>query len=131
MAEDVSPNLYEKNLDFMIKTLKSHGSEVIILTPNMMNNTVFDGYRSVPALNDAAEFFVKVQNDGTLDSYVDISREVAEKNGVPVCDVYAKWKVLDACGVHTELLLANHLNHPSRDVHKVTALCLLETMMTN
>ena len=46
-----------------------------------------------------------------------------------VCDCYAKWKLLSQNGVDTTALLANGINHPSREMAWMFAYSLLETMM--
>ena len=54
---------------------------------------------------------------------------VAKKYDVPVCDVYSKWKKLHDHGVDTDLLLAEGVNHPIREMHELFASSLLDTMM--
>ena len=46
-----------------------------------------------------------------------------------MCDCYAKWKLLSQNGVDTTALLANGINHPSREMAWMFAYSLLETMM--
>ena len=71
------------------------------------------------------------QNSGRMDEFMDAARAVAAKCGVPVCDCYAKWKILHKNGVDTSRLLANGINHPIPEMHKLFAYSLIETMMTN
>ena len=48
--------------------------------------------------------------------------------GAAICDVYAKWKRMNALGINTTRLLANYINHPTRELHKVFAEVLFETL---
>lgn len=101
------------------------GLDVIFMTPNMMNTYV--------SLRDDHEMFTNIaasvmhtQNDGVMDAYMDAARQVAAEADVPVCDCYAKWKRLADAGVDTTFLLANNINHPSREMHWLFAWSLLE-----
>ena len=46
---------------------------------------------------------------------------------VAVCDVYSKWKEM-AKTKDTTLLLANRINHPTREMHQLFADSLFETI---
>ena len=72
---------------------------------------------------------LKIQLDGRLERYLDAAREVCTRQGAAVCDCYAKWKLLSQNGVDTTALLANGINHPSREMAWMFAYSLLETMM--
>ena len=48
---------------------------------------------------------------------------------MPVCDAYARWKSMQENGVDITEMLANLINHPSREMHWLFAHALLETMM--
>ena len=39
----------------------------------------------------------------------------------PIADAYAEWQLLESLGVDTTALLANGLNHPNAEMHKVFA----------
>ncbi len=99
------------------------GAECIVLTPNSMNDRV-SPHLTDPHMRAAAAAFTQVD----LELYVNAAREVAAACGVPVCDVYAKWQSWKAAGVNVTELLANKLNHPVRELHKMTAFLLAETM---
>ena len=68
------------------------------------------------------------QNLGQMDKYIEAARETARKNDVKICDVYAKWKRMEELGVDTTDLLANYINHPKRELNKLFAYSLIETM---
>ena len=87
------------------------------MTPNMMNTRLSEKL-TVPEIRAVAEDTLKIQLDGRLERYLDAAREVCTRQGAAVCDCYAKWK-----------LLANGINHPSREMAWMFAYSLLETMM--
>jgi hypothetical protein len=47
---------------------------------------------------------------------------------IPVCDCYALWKTLYKSGVDVTELLANKINHPTRDMNWMFAYELVKTM---
>jgi lysophospholipase L1-like esterase len=121
-------HLYTDALEDIFTRLKAAGGEVIFMTPNMQNTEVSCHI----LLENLREFAGKVaqrQNEGVLDRYIDAAKAVAAEYGVPVCDVYAKWKRLAALGVDTTDLLANYINHPKREMNYLFASSLLDTMM--
>ncbi len=120
---------YRESLSAIFQKLKASGSEVILMTPNMMN-TKKSGRITMEILQKTAEKTMTLQNDGTFDAYVNAAREAAAEQDVPVCDVYAKWQCLYRNGVRTDDLLSNQINHPTREMHWLFAYSLLETMMT-
>ena len=50
------------------------------------------------------------------------------RRGVPVCDCYAQWKTMHEAGVDTTELLANQLNHPTREMNWLFAVSLLHSI---
>ena len=118
---------YENNLREIFRKLREADSEVIFMTPNMLNTRVLFTIKE-PLLREIAESLAKIQNEGIMDAYVDTARRVAKECGVPVCDVYAKWKKMAAYGTDTTLLLGQGMNHPTRQMHWLFAHSLLETM---
>ena len=69
-----------------------------------------------------------VSKEGRLDEYLLAAKEAARDCGVKVCDCYARWQKMRAAGVDTTALLCNHINHPSREMHDLFAVSLLETI---
>lgn len=55
-------------------------------------------------------------------------KAVAADCGVKVCDCHARWQKLRAAGVDTTALLSNRINHPTREMHDLFAVSLLETI---
>ena len=120
---------YADNLDKIFKKLKGAGSEVIFLTPNPMADRVLYEVNINPGLEECAELIVNTQTSGTADKYFDRAKEVAALNGVPVCDCRAKWYELKSAGVDITSRLCNHLNHPSREMHELFALMLIDVII--
>lgn len=118
---------YEENLRTIFKRLKEVDSEIIFMTPNMLNTRVLYTLKE-PLLREAAERLMRIQNEGVMDAYMEAARKVAKECAVPVCDVYAKWKKMASYGTDTTLLLGQGLNHPTRQMHSLFAHSLLETM---
>ena len=104
---------FEKNLDIIFKTILDSGAEVIYMTPNI----------------SMAETVMKAQNEGVLEQFEEAAKKLCKKYDIPVCDCYAKWKLLEKNGVDTTSLLANYINHPSREMHWLFAAELVDTMM--
>jgi lysophospholipase L1-like esterase len=107
---------YIADLAEIFKKLKACNSEIIFMTPNMMNTYV--SYRDPdPLFLSIGQSIMNTQVSGTLDAYMDAARAVAKEENIPLCDCYAKWKKLQESGVDTTFLLANNVNHPNRDMH--------------
>ncbi|MBQ4575018.1 MAG: GDSL family lipase [Clostridia bacterium] len=119
---------YAANLTKIFTALKEAGSEIIFMTPNMMCTRASSRISNEVLLRVAGELAER-QNNGTLDLYVDRAKEAAVACGVRICDVYAKWKRMAACGIDTTNLLSNLVNHPTRELNRLFAYSLLECMM--
>jgi lysophospholipase L1-like esterase len=118
---------YVDSLSAIFDNLTSAGSEIIFMTPNMMCCTIS------PHITDAvtkeiAEMCMDNQNKGMLDAYIDAARALCKEKGIPVCDVYKKWKRMAECGIDVTELLANKINHPTREMNWLFAASLLETI---
>ena len=125
-SED-SVQKYVNNLRGIFEKVLASGSELIFMTPNMMN-TKISPHLSDPAFIEIATGTAIKQNEGYFDAHIDAARALCREMGVPVCDCYAIWKQLEANGVDTTELLSNKINHPTRDMNKVFAYELVRTM---
>ena len=121
---------YTEALKSIFTRLKESGSEVIFMTPNMMNTYVSNCLKE-PQLAEVAERTQMVQNDGILSSFLEAAKSTARDCGVSVCDVYSKWEKMQECGVDTTALLANLINHPNRQMNWLFAYSLVETMIND
>lgn len=119
---------YKEALKEMFTKLQVGGSEVIFMTENMMCTKV-SCHLGHEILKQVAISCAERQNNGIVDLYFKAAKEVAAECNVKVCDVYTKWKILAEHGVDVTALLANHINHPTREMHWYFAVSLLETMM--
>lgn len=115
-------------LKSIFEKIKESGSEVIFMTQNMMN-TEISCHLKDDYLKNLASITEKLQNDGVVEKYFEAAKKAAEECEVRVCDIYSKWKRMEKCGVDTNILLANHINHPKREMNKLSAYSLVEIMM--
>lgn len=92
--------------------------DAIFMTPNMLNTYVAED--APPTHRDYAFKTAEMQNSGRMDEYIYSAIKLAENTGIPVCDCYSKWKKL-AETEDTTLLLANRINHPISEMHKLFA----------
>ncbi len=119
---------YTGALREIFRRLRAEGIEVIFMTPNRMNTRV-SKLITQPSLIAIAEKSAHLQNDGVLEAYLQAADCVAREEGVTVCDAHAKWNALADCGVDTDVLLSNRINHPTKPMQKLFAQALLETML--
>ena len=104
------------------------GAEVIYLSPNMLNTYVAEDTEA-RYLEYAAKT-AAMQNEGRMDRYIASAVALAREMGVTVCDCYAAWKRL-AETEDTTMLLANRINHPTREMHALFADALFEAIMAD
>lgn len=120
---------YVNALASIFDQLRDCGSEIIFMTPNMMNTEIGESF-AFPELLDFVRGTMLRQNEGLFDAHIERAKEICREKGVPVCDCYALWKRLAACGVDTTALLCNRINHPDREMHKMFAYELVKTVFT-
>ena len=101
------------------------GAEVIFMTPNMLNTSIVEDTPKVHY--EYAKKTAQMQNDGTMDLYMESAVKLAKEKGVKVCDCYKKWKELSKTQDIT-YLLANRVNHPIHEMHELFAQSLFETI---
>ncbi len=121
---------YLTSLSEIFDQLSGAGSEIIFMTPNMMNTYVSERVEP-PMAKGNARGTEKVQTSGIYDRFLEEARNLCNKRKIPVCDCYRKWKRLYENGVDTTELLANKINHPVREMHWLFAGMLLDTMLEN
>lgn len=126
--EDAGLSRYTEALGQIFDRLKEGGSEIIFMTPNTMATHVSPLLAS-PLFKDLAGKLARRQGEGVLDRYLEEAKALCRSRNIPVCDCYGKWKLLEANGVNTTELLANKLNHPTRQMHWLFAYELVRTML--
>lgn len=104
---------YKKILKKMVRRIKAETqADIVLLTPNGdLPNTLFGNV-------DAPE-------PTTLER-VQAIRELADEEQVCLADVYAVWEKAREAGCPWEELLANGVNHPGVEGHKVYAIVLMK-----
>ncbi len=99
--------------------------DTIFMTPNMLNTYVAQDID--PRLAEYGAVTAEFQNSGKMDSFMTAAKELARQMGVTVCDCYARWKTLSA-DRDTTLLLANRVNHPTKEMHQLFADSLFDVL---
>ena len=125
---DVNGSLddYLSPLQSIFEQCKSAGSDVIFMTPNMLNTRVAD---DTPKQHYRYAFkTAEMQNGGRMDEYMAAAIALAERMEVPVCDCYAKWKEISKTQDVT-MLLANRINHPTPEMHELFASSLYDMII--
>lgn len=115
---DALKEIFEKSL--------AAGSEVVFMTPNMLNTRVAEDTH--PELRQYAAITADYQNSGRMDTFIYSAMALAQRMGVCVCDCYSKWKEL-AKTQDVTMLLANRINHPTPEMHKLFADSLYEVLI--
>ena len=125
---DVNGSLetYLRSLRTIFERCTEAGAEVIFMTPNMMNTYVADD--SPAKYLDYAHKTAEMQTNGRMDRYISEAARLATEMGITVCDCYSKWKEISKTQDVT-MLLANRINHPTEEMHRLFADSLYETIM--
>lgn len=117
---------YARALREIFALANKSGAECLLLTPNTLCRYVDDRLRGKFA--EYARTACSLQEEGVLDRYVETAKGVAREAGVSVADAYSVWLYMHKDGRDTTALLANHINHPTRDMHALFARLLLEAI---
>ena len=117
---------YLDSLRIIVARCRESGAEVIFMTPNMLNTRVDE--RTEACFAAYAVKTAEMQNGGRMDLYMESACALARELGVTVCDCYAKWKEISHTQDTTDLL-ANYINHPTREMHELFAQSLFEIIM--
>ena len=118
---------YKEALTKIFEELKKRNIEIIFLTENMMCTHVSKTLDN-QLLKDIAEQCAEIENSGIAKKYRDAAISICKENNIKVCDMYAKWKEMENCGVDVTELLSNKINHPSREFHFIIAQELIKVM---
>ncbi|MFA7636378.1 MAG: GDSL-type esterase/lipase family protein [Monoglobales bacterium] len=115
---------YRNAMTGICKTLVENGIEVIVMTTNMMTTSKGND----ESVLEFTEKCANIQNSGVLDEFMKVAAEVSREYGCKLCDCYSKWKKLSENGVNTDLLLSNGINHPTREMNRMFANSIIETL---
>ncbi len=121
---------YRKSLSDIFTAIRNSGADGILITPNRMN-TYISGKLTDPLCRKLGASFQSIEQSGLLARFVEEAKQTAVNHGMGICDMYGKWQRMAACGVDTTALLANHLNHPARELHKLIAYSLLDELFSD
>lgn len=127
-TEEESLKKYIISLRGIFDKLKTSGCDIIFMTPNMMNTKISVHLQDKDYI-DIAKRTAKLQNDGIFDMFIEEAKNLCREYDIPVCDCYAEWKALHRNGVDTTELLANKINHPTREMNKLFAYRLVKTIL--
>ena len=111
-------NEYVEALEEIFMRCLKAGTDVIFMTPNMLNTYVSE--YTEPQYKEYAAVTADYQNSGRMDAYMKAACETARRAGVRVCDCYSLWKKMSETR-DTTTLLANYINHPVREMHELFA----------
>lgn len=127
---DVNGSLddYLQSLETIFNKCISFGTEVIFMTPNMLNTYVADDTKE--EIKAYAAVTAEIQTSGKMDKYISEAIKTAVKCGVKICDCYSEWKKLSETQ-DTTMLLANRINHPKAEMHYLFADMLFKTIFKN
>ena len=126
---DVNGSLeeYLGSLHEIFTRCRASGSDVIFLSPNMLNTSV-DAANTPPVYLEYAHKTAEMQNGGRMDTFIYSAMDLAREMDVTVCDCYSEWKKLSEKQDVT-YLLANRINHPTEELHLLFAEKLFEIIM--
>ena len=128
---DVNGSLedYLDSLREIFSRCKAAGSDVIFLSPNMLNTSV-DPVVTPAQYFEYAHKTAEMQNSGKMDTYIYSAMDLAREMGITVCDCYSEWKKFSEKQDIT-FLLANRINHPTEEMHGLFADKLFEIIMSD
>ncbi len=117
---------YTASLREIFKRCRAAGTDLIFMTPNMLNTRVAED--TPEGVREYAAKTAEMQNSGRMDAFIDAARTVAREEGVTVCDCYAAWKELAKTNDVTALL-GNRINHPDPERQNLFADMLYDVIM--
>ena len=117
---------YLDALRVIFERCRESGTQVIFMTPNMLNTRVDE--RTEARFAAYAVKTADMQNGGKMDLYMESACALAREMGIAVCDCYARWREMSRTQDITNLL-ANYINHPTREMHELFAQSLFEMIM--
>ena len=124
---DVNGSLedYLNSLKAIFEKSRQAGIDTVFMTPNMLNTYVAEDTEE--SLKEYAGKTAQMQTSGRMDLYMQSAVSLAHEMGIAVCDCYQKWKEMSQTQ-DTTLLLANRINHPTKQMHHLFADCLFNTI---
>jgi lysophospholipase L1-like esterase len=119
---------YLNSLTTIFNKCKERDIDIIFMTPNMLNTYVHE--QTAKSNIDYAKKTAQMQNEGKMDLFMENAVALAKNMGVTVCDCYKEWKKISETQ-DTTLLLANYINHPTKEMHELFAEKLFRIIFTD
>ncbi len=116
---------YLNALEIIFTKCRESGSDVIFMSPNMLNTYSADDTQE--QYKEYSFTTAEYQNSGRMDKYIYSACDLARKMNVKLCDCYSEWKKLSETEDVT-MLLANRINHPTREMHELFANMLFDVI---
>lgn len=111
-AECGDTKTYQRVLSEIVETIRQETkADIVLMTPNME----IPG----PFTNPAS----------SLDERVSVIRNMAEEKQVCLADTYKVWELYQSAGYPVKALLANGMNHPSKECHELFARVLMQLIL--
>ena len=121
---------YVNALASIFSQVEASGSDLIFMTPNMMNTEISHTI-SDPDFLEIAKTTAKKQNSGMFDAHIEAAKALCRERNIPVCDCYSIWKSFYHAGINTTELLSNKINHPTREMNRIFAYELIKTIVSS
>lgn len=122
--------VYKEAMESIFVQLQKANCDIIFLS-SVLKNTYVSAKLTDENLRKIAQSQISIVEEDIDNLYFLEVKALCEKYGYTYCDCHAKWKKMRECGVDTTNLLANHLNHPIRELHWLFATSLVETIFNN
>lgn len=104
-------------------------ADVLLLTPTKMMTR--DNPHVHPEDRKHIPAFLKVADAGSLPLYADAMRAFAAERNIPLVDIYDLCEQMERQGIDFHTRLANGINHPDRDFHRLMAEALVQRIMAD
>jgi len=105
---------YKYAMSRIFEELQLKNIETVLLTPNSLNTQPCES--TTQRLSIFSSMTAKLLNGGVFDRIVETAKAVAQSYSIPIADCYAMWKTMRESGKDINELLANGINHPTREM---------------
>lgn len=113
-------------LEKMFKKLKEFNIPTVLLSAYPMCSEVSDNIHK-KELRECAAMLAEFQNTGRTDEFQHCAAALAKRYSVKVCNCYDV--LVEKYGSNFTKMLANHINHPVRELHMFFAAELYKTII--
>lgn len=125
LGGSVEQDAFRTSLMEIVTRIRSETpADIILVTPPFMAARDVGGVP--PEYQDQLQRLIRLQTEGIVARYAQTVREIGDLMDIPVADVYSAWREMSDEGVDTTALLANGLNHPNAEMHKIPAALIFD-----